>query len=122
MQQAKQRYGVSSSRPQEKDPALRRELMSRNLGNVAAQDTDEYFKSLDIFSSVIIQRGPFTEAAGADVTMKQEHILLIDTPDALEIAMQEIACHPVIGVDFEFHIEDSYDGKYTKLIETYMYV
>ena len=68
-----------------KDPAL---LLSQNLVNIAAQDTNEYFESLDIFRIFVIKRGLFAFFEAANVYINQKHILLIDTPEAFD---------PVIG-------------------------
>jgi len=119
VRQANLIFGEAEERPQDINPSLRRELMVRNVSDGTSSLTDEqyqtYLQSLETFGEELLWKGKLLDVAKIR-NFQEVNKKVICSKDDMDTVLQSIVGIDVLGFDFEFHTQDSYDGK------IYMYI
>lgn len=106
---SEKKYGVSSVRPQDMDKEMKIVTRRNNLG-IFPPVPYSYALNLQTLPDRINVQAP---AAPLRLNRFEEQPMIewIDSPQKTAEVCKELMGYNYIGVDFEFHTKDSYEGK-----------
>ena len=104
-------FGVSKARPQDQDKSLMKSLLRKNLQlqGTSKEQPEGYTELVNNWSNEVTILD--VEAIDTnEVPRKQNSIGVIDSCDVLTNSIDDMKANSLISVDFEFHVEHSFDG------------
>jgi hypothetical protein len=100
-------FGVSNTRVQEHNIAFLRKQRFKNLQLRSWEVPPFYSAEIDAW----ITKWECVKLQTIDTSLGKSPVLYVDDEWGMDRLLREIIDKPVLALDFEFHLDNSYDGK-----------